>query len=519
METLPTIQSSSVERFSCIFQGYQEAFGQYIIEAASESGKVSGKAKTVARAVTLSDFSDHLNGKTGIGIVPLLLEDKCWFGAIDLDIRGSVQLREDHASLERKIRDKNLPLVVCKSKSNGAHLYLFGSEPIPAKLMQTRLNEFANMLGYGGCEVFPKQVKRLRPTDYGNWINLPYFGSGRCATTDGKEIGLDEFLDKAEQARISSKELRNFSIPEGKFFLDGPPCLQQLSLMGFSEGGRNNALLNIAIYFMKKDPDGWQEEVTKFNNEQFTPPLGDPEVHQLSRSITKKEYNYTCKQAPLVDHCNRKKCLRREFGINSGEDEPEVSLPITSITRYIAGDSYRWGVNTEEAMLEFTTEELLSMEAHRKKFTELLGMVMPDIKYPKFLKQMEQLVKIAETVYDPEEASETGQLIAATESWFLDEKSAQKADEIVRGKWWRSPDNGKIYFIGDHLEHYLRNERKVKNIQSHKLWRIIKKNYRAETDRLLIKGKRRRVWVIEDFEQENDAALPVPSVDMPEEAM
>jgi hypothetical protein len=144
---------------------------------------------------------------------------------------------------------------------------------------------------------------------------------------------------------------------------------------------------------------------------------------------------------------------------------------------------------------------------------------MPDMKYVSFFNQIQALVKNAETVYDPEEASETGKLISATESWFLDNKSVQKVDEMVRGKWWRSPENGKIYFIGDHLETYLRDEQKVKNIQPQKLWHLMKKRYRAEPDRLLIKGKRRRVWVIEDFEFENNSSLPTPDVDLPEEAM
>lgn len=518
MATLTT-ECDEIKRFSRLYKGFEGAFGVYQIEGGGDGGKVQGKAKTIPNGPTAENFAGHLNGTTGIGIIPLLRNEKCWFGAIDIDIKGAVKLREDHFILEARIRELNLPVVMCRSKSDGVHLYLFASEAVSSRLVQSRLIEFAAVLGYGGCEVFPKQVMRIKETDYGNWINLPYFGDTRRAIHDGVELNLNQFMDAAESMFISSNDLRSFKVPLSDEFSDGPPCLQQLSTIGFTEGGRNTCMLNVGVYFKKKYADDWQEKAQEFNTINMQPPLDSSEVSGLGKSLSKKGYNYTCKQSPIAEHCNRPQCLKREYGVASGEEGENVKLPITGITRFIAGDSYRWGVNTSEAMLEFSTEELLSLEAHRKKFTELLGKVMPEVKYPNFLKQMQELVNNCETVYDPEDASETGQMMNAVESWFLNKTSAANMDEMIKGKWWRDPDNSKIYFIGDDLEKYLRDDRRMKQIQPHKLWRLIKKKYDADQDRLMIKGKRRRVWMIPHFEPEDDAPLEVRTVEKKEERM
>ena len=54
--------------------------------------------------------------------------NSCNFGVIDIDIRGGGKLNESLESLEKKIR--NTPAILCRSKSGGAHLYLFADPEI-----------------------------------------------------------------------------------------------------------------------------------------------------------------------------------------------------------------------------------------------------------------------------------------------------------------------------------------------------------------------------------------------------
>ena len=161
-----------------LFKGYEFAHGQYRVNKKEADGKMSGRAVTVSEPATEKNFKDHIKGDEYIlGVLPLLKDNSCYFGVIDVDIRGEVKLNETLESLEKKIKDT--PLVLCRSKSGGAHLYLFCSPAIPAIDMVSKLNEFAAQLGYGGSEVFPKQISRANELDRGNWINLCYGGGDK----------------------------------------------------------------------------------------------------------------------------------------------------------------------------------------------------------------------------------------------------------------------------------------------------------------------------------------------------
>ena len=62
---------------------------------------------------------------------------------------------------------------MCKSKSGGAHVFLFLQESAKAVDMQMKLTEISAWIGYGESEIFPKQIE-LNPKGTGNFLNLPY---------------------------------------------------------------------------------------------------------------------------------------------------------------------------------------------------------------------------------------------------------------------------------------------------------------------------------------------------------
>lgn len=508
--------------FSKLFSGYEGAYGEYEVNRTEDSGKKLGKAVTLMRPASLADYKKHLSGVTGIGIIPLLKSDKCWFGAIDIDIKGDTKLSETHENLESKIRKLKLPLMLFRSKSNGAHLYLFGKEPISARLLQSRLAEFAALLGYAGCEVFPKQVTRIRNdgTDFGNWINIPLFGDGRVGMFEGKELDTLTSLKTCQYLATTEDELRSLNLAgSAERFSDAPPCLQKIAAAGVSEGNRNNALFNYSVYFRNKYPDEWQEKLHEFNEESVDPPLSDAEMKELKKQSSRRDYFYTCNTAPICNFCDKKLCLTRRYGIGNKEDEDgSYTLPITGLTKYVAGDnkSYRWGVSTSEAMLEFSTDELLDLNVHRRKFAELMNFLIPQMKQKDFMKQMQVLLDKAETVYDPEDASEEGELIANIESWFTDKGGARTADEMAKRIWWRNPQNDCTYFVLSHLIDFLDRQKKMNKIGRHKISRLLQSHFKAEQAKLLIKGKRKNVYFIRNFEFEDDTPLNVPNVERKE---
>ena len=115
----------------------------------------------------------------------------CTWGCIDVD-----QYPLDHKKIITDIRKKELPLIVCQSKSLGAHIFLFSKTPAPAVTFQKVLKNLSATLGFAGTEIFPKQTKLIGADDVGSWLNLPYFGETRYAFLDtGDGATLQEFFD------------------------------------------------------------------------------------------------------------------------------------------------------------------------------------------------------------------------------------------------------------------------------------------------------------------------------------
>ena len=159
-----------MDKFKSIFLGLEIAYGQYQPGERGDNGKQKGKAFIVRGQVTDELWSNHLKGEgAALGIIPITENNDCRWGCIDID-----EYNLDHIGLIKNIRDNKLPLVVCRSKSGGAHVFLFTQENIPASLMQSKLREIAIILGYEGSEIFPKQTEILVDRgDTGNFLNLP----------------------------------------------------------------------------------------------------------------------------------------------------------------------------------------------------------------------------------------------------------------------------------------------------------------------------------------------------------
>ena len=70
--------------FPSLFQGRDDAFGIYLIEETAQ-GKVQGRAYTKEEPVTQKQWTEHLSGKVGLGIIPIRTDGTCSWGAIDVD--------------------------------------------------------------------------------------------------------------------------------------------------------------------------------------------------------------------------------------------------------------------------------------------------------------------------------------------------------------------------------------------------------------------------------------------------
>lgn len=77
---------------------------------------------------------DHLQGRHVVGSYPLLLDETCWFVAVDFD---KAQWQADVTAFARTCTDLGLPVEVERSRSgNGAHAWFFFSARVKAALAQ-----------------------------------------------------------------------------------------------------------------------------------------------------------------------------------------------------------------------------------------------------------------------------------------------------------------------------------------------------------------------------------------------
>jgi hypothetical protein len=385
------IDESVVTRFMAVFSGLNRAYGRYL----------NGQARTILKPVGKELYIKHLEGKQGLGIVPVNDKNMCIFGAIDIDNNGV-----NHVELEKKVIEYDIPLVVCRSKSGGAHLYSFQPLPgVPASVMQMNLSSYASRLGYGNSEIFPKQT-RLRDGEAGNWINLPYYNSSeRVAVINGENAELTGFLDLVDS--MKSMEITLDGNGTGKS-AESPPCLVWAMENGIPISHRNETLFNMAIFLKRAHPADWEDRLVKINMERCDQPLPRKELEKIIKSVDKKDYRYRCTDPLIAEHCDRLKCAQIQFGIGTMPNSFD-NLMMGRIIKVMT-DPPHWIVDLNGKDTRLTTEELMDYQVIRKRGMELHNLIWPFMKREEWAQILKSKMKDVKELEAPEDASKYGDL-------------------------------------------------------------------------------------------------------------
>ncbi len=434
-----------------LFEGHGDAYGTYKMTGEVQGKKQLGRAATIRGPVTVELWHDHLIGKYGIGIIPINRDNMVRFAAIDVD-----QYPINFQSVNERVLKFGLPLVPCVTKSQGLHLYMFLSEWTSAKEVQAKMRELASMLGFGDCEIFPKQVQvNVDRGDLGQWINVPYFLGDRTSRyalrKDHQRASISEFIELAKSKSLTREQLQNLKVRKSLDLLpEGPPCLNCLAMQGFPPGTRNQGLYNLGVYCKRAHPTDWNVVLERMNNDFMDPPLGVTEVLGIMKSLGKKDWNYTCDQQPIKPHCDRDECKRRAHGVGG----PNNGFPKFGTLTKFATDPPIWFLEVEGGgRLELSTEDLQDPLRFQRRCMAQLNVMPTLLKRNEWMSLVQRLLEDVCTIEVPRESTPAGMLRQLLEEFCTSRVAGKTPDELILGK--PLTKDGRHYFRMRDLMQYL----------------------------------------------------------------
>lgn len=499
------------ERFDNLFRGNRDAYGTYSVPKGAEPddrGKTKGHAKTLKEPVTVELWAGHLSGerKAGIGIIPVDQDGQSWFGAIDVDEYEGL----DHGEWASKLRSLELPLLVCRSKSGGAHLYLFVASAVPTSQMISRLRELASLVGQGNAEIFPIQ-KRVSSDSPGNWINMPYYNGMRgmrvAVQPDGNALSPEQFVKAAEAARVTPAWFKKKLVAAPSELAEAPPCLDRLVHVKVSPGARNNGLFAFGTYAKNAFPENWERRIDEYNRKYMEEPLGASEVTTIVGSLRKsKGYNYRCQEAPISPYCNAPLCRTRKFGVSGGDTS--ALPPLTGLTK-IDTDPPVWEVTVGEETISCNTAELQNPRLFQIRMMETIHAcpVMP--KQGDWHKTINALLERVSIVEIPDDARPSGQLWTYVEELCgrAVRDGGQLSDLLLNKAVYI---DGRVYFRLEKLYRHLDTKR-FTSLKENEVAALLKK-CGAESHERRVNRQKLRFWSV-PYEVEadlTDTAQPPP---------
>jgi len=398
-------QEKILQEFMDLFKGNSRGYGVGEFDGArqrEEDNKwTPGHVRWTWGQPGYGQYRAHLMGELLIG-VGVLCDDGCvWFSCLDVD-----DYEIDYGDVMQRVRAIALPLCVFRTKSGGLRITLFFDEPISAEDLIPRMGKLSAMLGYAGCEIFPKQTKLLVDKgDCPSWIYLPYSGTGAysgeplfaeagCMNDGGNLMEIDLAMQYCLERRLNKLSFFNLFSAEkaadangkknGKrhpdrifvqeenhidtvdsVFHDGPVCLRILSRMGVGQGQQNHFLTMCGIFLLRKY-ENWSEAL-RWVNTSILKPSGDPgKLESMIKRLPTQKYDYLCHDEPMSTFCDAHGCRNKKYGVgtNGGVDYPELGMTIVNTEP----PTYIINVGTKRMIMD--SAELFSVRTFQIKFLE-----------------------------------------------------------------------------------------------------------------------------------------------------
>ena len=438
-----------VEEFVKLFTGLTDNFGKADMSKAkfdTERNKIKPEYMWTGHPITSTHYQEHLDGKISIGIQPCTRQGKVSFGCIDIDPTNYKDFKI--STLLFLIEKHKLPVVPCRSKSGGLHIYIFLKEEISAQAMRDSLLTLLLPLELKRTtELYPKQVELIDTP--GQFINLPYQNTKETTryafNKNNEPLSLDEFIKAAHNSQLAASELNalvtkcNEDILKGgdPEFADGPPCLQRLSKNKLTDG-RDRFMYNYMVFAKKKYKDSWPDKVNEANK-YFQTPWTLEEINKKIKFWKKDTAGHTCNDEPIHSQCMKHICVQRAYGVISDSTKAFPHIYGLTIVNYTL-PLLRFMVEKpdgEPAECEMLREDF---PTQRKLLNTIYGHAhfMPDsltpIKYREFLNRV--MIPKPTVIDPPEGAAYKDQLYPYLYEFCINGTRATKKSEIRGGLCW-----------------------------------------------------------------------------------
>ena len=438
-----------MSRFEDIFNGLKRAHGcTYINDTPKNGEKLKGKSFIKREPVTSQLYENHLNGiEATLGIIPITDDNTCIWGCIDIDSYDGF----DHQKLLAKINLLKLPLVVCRSKSGGAHIFLFSKKFIQAKIMRDKLIEIRAILGFGNDEIFPKQIELKSEEDTGNFLNLPYFQGNKTTryafTEEGKAATLEQFYGIVDLKRCIINDIK-VERPQSDFS-DGPPCIEILAANKIGTN-RNLTLFHYAVFAKKKWKD-WKEKISSFHKDYMIGDLEQNEIDKIKSQHEKQDWGFLCKEEPMCSHCDKDLCRKRKFGIGN-----EATFPELSDLQEVKLEEPYYYLNVDGKRLRLDSAKHLRQQSlFEEACIAGVGMLPPTLKTKDWKALINGLLAGREEIEAPEGMKTVDQLKEHLEDYCSDRRQSKRKEDIDLGNVWSDESFNYFkfrHFYYDHLQ-------------------------------------------------------------------
>lgn len=296
-------QNDIASAFLRLWDGYEKRHIELSAQGVTKDakGKVSTKVVTVEGPITPALAAAHIAGDASIGVAPVKADSTCSWGVLDVDWYDMPE--DDVRALADRLRTR---AAAFRTKSRGLHIYVFVSEPIPAREMHDYLVALRKRLPKtvrDKTEMFPKATQVVvTPEREPTAVNLPLRSQQRelawVIDDGGIKFAIDEHSPLSilrhidERCRVDASLVRQI--------VNETPTLDS-SEIGYkvpdNPAGRNDLLMRIAMSMQSR---GWPDtemdaEIRRLNGDVnfhslfADGPLSETESVNLLRSAKKRE--------------------------------------------------------------------------------------------------------------------------------------------------------------------------------------------------------------------------------------